>query len=106
MFTSVLTRKYQRWTVTARNIGHSRAIRILHDSPGFEIDDEKLLQGVLLFMEKNAKVTDVDDQLHAIWSVSLSWCTYWPLIVSSAVKGFVLFFTMLGVYFFTVKGVL
>ena len=42
-------------------------------------------------MEKKAKSTEVDDQLHAIWSVSLSQLTYWLLMISSAVKGFVLF---------------
>ena len=42
-------------------------------------------------MEKKAKATHVDDQLHAIWSVSQSRCTYWPLIVSSALKGIVWF---------------
>ena len=42
-------------------------------------------------MEKKAKSTEVGNQLHAIWSVSLSQRTDWPLIVSSAVKGFVLF---------------
>ena len=34
---------------------------------------------------------DVDDQLHAIWSVSLSQCIYLPLMVGFVVKGFVLF---------------
>ena len=42
-------------------------------------------------MEKKAKSNEVDDQLHAIWSVLLSQHTYWPLMVSSAVKGSVLF---------------
>ena len=37
-------------------------------------------------MKKRAKSNEVDDQLHAIWSVSLCQCTYWPLIVGSAVK--------------------
>ena len=69
---------------------------IFHDSPGFETGDERQLQEVLSFMEKKAKSTEVDDQLHAIWSVSLSQPTYWPLTVSSAVKGFVLFWTRLG----------
>ena len=45
---------------------------IFHDSPGFETGDKKQLQEVLSFIEKKAKSTDVDDQLHAIWSVSLS----------------------------------
>ena len=31
-------------------------------------------------MEEKAKSTDVDDQLHAIWSVSLSQRTYWTLM--------------------------
>ena len=43
---------------------------IFHDSPGFETGDERQLQKVLSFLEKKAKSTDVDDQLHAIWSVS------------------------------------
>ena len=64
---------------------------IFHDSPGFESGDEKQLQEVLSFIEKKAKSTEVDNQLHAIWSVSLSQRTYRPLTVSSAVKGFVLF---------------
>ena len=71
---------------------------IFHDSPGFETGDAKQLQEVLSFMEKKANATDVGDQLHAIWSVSLSRRTYWPLIVSSAVEGFALFWTMLGLY--------
>ena len=45
---------------------------IFHDSPGFETGDETQLQEVLSFMEEKAKSTDVEDQLHAIWSVSLS----------------------------------
>ena len=49
---------------------------IFHDSPGFETGDEKQLQEVQLFLEEKAKSTDVDDQLHAIWSVSLSPCTH------------------------------
>ena len=49
---------------------------IFHDSPGFETGDEKQLQEVLSFMEKKSKSTEVGDQLHAIWSVSLSQCTY------------------------------
>jgi hypothetical protein len=64
---------------------------IFHDSPGFETGDKKQLQEVLSFLEEKAKSTDVDDQLHAIWSVSLSQLIYRPLMVSSAVKGFVLF---------------
>ena len=64
---------------------------IFHDSPGFESGDKKQLQEVLSFIEEKAKSNDVDNQLHVIWSVSLSQCTYWPLMVSSAVKGFVLF---------------
>ena len=64
---------------------------IFHDSPGFETGDEKQLHEVLSFMEKKAKSNDVNDQLHAIWSVSLSQGAYWLLMVSSAVKGFVLF---------------
>ena len=59
---------------------------IFHDSPGFETGDEKQLQEVLSFMEEKAKARNVDDQLHAIWSVSLSHHTYWTLMFSSAVK--------------------
>jgi hypothetical protein len=64
---------------------------IFHDSPGFETGDKKQLQAVLSFLDEKAKSTDVDDQLHAIWSVFryLSCSTYWPLMVSSVVKGFV-----------------
>ena len=72
---------------------------IFHDSPGFETGDEKQLQEVLSFMEEKAKSTDVDNQLHAIWSVLLSQRTYWLLMINSAVKGFVLFWTMLGLYY-------
>jgi hypothetical protein len=64
---------------------------VFHDSPGFETGDKKQLQEVLSFMEEKAKSREVDDQLHAIWLVSLSQRTYWPLMVKSAVKGFVLF---------------
>ena len=42
---------------------------IFHDSPGFETGDEKQLQEVLSFMEKNAKVTAIDEELYGIWSV-------------------------------------
>ena len=71
---------------------------IFHESPGFETGDENQLQEVRLFMEKKAKANDLDDQLHAIWSISLSRRTYWPLMVSSVVKGFFWFWTMLGLY--------
>ena len=64
---------------------------IFHDSPGFETGDANQLQEVLSFMDEKSKSTDVDDQLHAIWSVSLSQRTYLPLMVNSLVKGFVLF---------------
>ena len=64
---------------------------IFHDSPGFETGDKKQLEDVLSFLEKKAKSTDVDDQLHAIWSVSLSQLIYQPLMGGSSVKGFVLF---------------
>ena len=64
---------------------------VFHDSPGFEAGDANQLQEVLSFMEEKSKSTDVDDQLHAIWSVSLSQRIYWPLMVDSLVKGFVLF---------------
>ena len=49
---------------------------IFHDSPGFEAGDKRQLQEVLSFLEERAKSTEVDDQLHAIWSVSLSQRTY------------------------------
>ena len=65
---------------------------IFHDSPGFEAGDEKQLQDVLSFMKMKAKSKEVDDQLHAIWSVSLlSRSTYYPLMISSVMKGFVSF---------------
>ena len=59
---------------------------IFHDSPGFETGDERQLQDVFSFLEEKAKSGEVDDQLHAIWSVSPSQLIYRPLIVSSAVK--------------------
>ena len=59
---------------------------IFHDSPGFETGDKNQLQEVLSFLEEKAKSAEVDDQLHAIWSVSLSQLIYRPLMVSSAVK--------------------
>ncbi|KAF8812098.1 hypothetical protein BYT27DRAFT_7183101 [Phlegmacium glaucopus] len=40
---------------------------IFHDSPGFESGDENQLKEVQSFIEKRAKSTDVEDQLHAIW---------------------------------------
>ena len=64
---------------------------IFHDSPGFETGDKKQLQEVLSFIEKKARSNNVNDQLHAIWSVLLSQRTYQPLMDSSAVKGSVLF---------------
>ena len=64
---------------------------IFHDSPGFETGDKKQLQEVLSFLEEKAKSTDVDNQLHAIWSVSLSQLIYRLLMGGSALKGFVLF---------------
>ena len=64
---------------------------IFHDSPGFETGDKKQLQEVLSFLEKKAKSTEVDDQLHAIWSVSLSQYIYLPLMVCSVAKGSVSF---------------
>ena len=63
---------------------------IFHYSPDFETGDKKGLQKVLSFLEEKAKSKEVDDQLHAIWSVSLSQRTNWPLMISSAMKGFVL----------------
>ena len=50
-------------------------------------------------MEEKAKSTEVDDQLHAIWSVSISQFAYSPLMVNSAAKGSALFLTMLGLYY-------
>ena len=64
---------------------------IFHDSPGFETGDKKQLQEVLSFLEEKAKSTDVDNQLRAIWSVSLSQLIYRLLMGGSALKGFVLF---------------
>ena len=63
---------------------------IFHDSPGFETGDERQLQEVLSFLEKKAESTEVGDQLHAIWSVSISAYTQ-SLIFGSSVKGFVSF---------------
>ncbi|KAI9433701.1 hypothetical protein H4582DRAFT_2185552, partial [Lactarius indigo] len=40
---------------------------IFHDSPGFETGDESQLKKVQSFIEKRARATEVDDQLHAIW---------------------------------------
>ena len=54
---------------------------IFHDSPGFETGDKKQLQEVLSFLEERSKSTEVDDQLHAIWSVSLSQLIYRLLMV-------------------------
>ena len=54
---------------------------VFHDSPGFETGDEKQLQEVLSFMKKKANSTEVNNQLHAIWSVLLSRRTYYPLMV-------------------------
>ena len=71
---------------------------VFHDSPGFETGDKEQLQEVLSFLEEKAKSKEVGDQLHAIWSVPLSQRTYWPLMVSSAVIGFVLFWIMLALY--------
>jgi hypothetical protein len=93
MSTSVLTLVYQRGI---HDINRPFAFKsnpgfIFHDSPGFEAGDEKQLQEVLLFLKKKAKSNEAGDQLHAIWSVLLSRRTYWPLMVSSVVKGFVLF---------------
>ena len=44
--------------------------------------DQRQLQEVLSFLEERAKSTEVDDQLHAIWWVSLSYRTYSSLMVS------------------------
>ena len=40
---------------------------IFHDSPGFEAGDEAQLKKVQSFIDKRAKATEVDEQLHAIW---------------------------------------
>ncbi|KAH9162500.1 era-like GTP-binding protein [Lactarius sanguifluus] len=40
---------------------------IFHDSPGFETGDESQLKKVQSFIEKRARSTEVDHQLHAIW---------------------------------------
>ncbi|KAG6871990.1 hypothetical protein C0995_014089 [Termitomyces sp. Mi166 len=40
---------------------------IFHDSPGFETGDESQLKKVQNFIKERAKVTDVQEQLHAIW---------------------------------------
>ncbi|KAI9433695.1 GTP-binding protein, partial [Lactarius indigo] len=40
---------------------------IFHDSPGIEAGDESQLKEVQSFIEKRARATEVDDQLHAIW---------------------------------------
>ena len=64
---------------------------IFHDSPGFETGDKKQLEDVLSFLEERAKSTDVDNQSHAIWSVSLSQLIYQALMGGSSVKGFVSF---------------
>ena len=82
----------------ARDTWYRLAIRIQEQPrihlPWFETGNEKQLQEVLSFMEKKAK------SLHAqaIWSVSLSQRAYCPLMISFAVKGFVLFWTVLGLY--------
>ena len=82
--TACLTLPIQR---AIHNIHRSFAFKsnpgfIFHDSPGFETGDERQLWEVLSFIEKRAKSNEVDDQLHAIWSVSQSQRTYWPLIIS------------------------
>jgi hypothetical protein len=40
---------------------------IFHDSPGFETGDKSQLEKVQSFIEKCARSTEVDNQLHAIW---------------------------------------
>ena len=59
---------------------------IFHDSPGFEAGDEKQLQDVMSLLEEKAKSAEVDDQLHAIWSVSVCQLIYRLLMIDSAVK--------------------
>jgi hypothetical protein len=68
---------------------HSRATRDL--SFTIPLDLRRATEESLAVYKKNAIWNEVDDQLHAIWSVSLSRRTFWLLIVSSGVKGFVLF---------------
>ncbi|KAG6895739.1 hypothetical protein C0992_012908 [Termitomyces sp. T32_za158] len=40
---------------------------IFHDSIGFEAGDESMLKTVQDFIEKHAKATETNEQLHAIW---------------------------------------
>jgi hypothetical protein len=44
---------------------------IFHVSPGFESGDEKQLKEVQSFIEQRGKATNAEEQLHAIWLVSL-----------------------------------
>ncbi|KAG6806264.1 hypothetical protein H0H87_002955, partial [Tephrocybe sp. NHM501043] len=53
---------------------------IFHDSPGFETGDEDQLKKVQEFIQKRAKATNVDDQLHAIWCLSLVLPCMWHLL--------------------------
>ncbi|KAI9438037.1 hypothetical protein H4582DRAFT_230822 [Lactarius indigo] len=45
---------------------------IFHCPSGFETGDENHLKRVQSFIEERASATEVDDQLHAIWSLLLS----------------------------------
>ncbi|TFK69254.1 hypothetical protein BDN72DRAFT_768221 [Pluteus cervinus] len=42
---------------------------LFHDSAGFEAGGEKELKDVQAFIAERAKANEVEDQLHAIWSV-------------------------------------
>jgi len=42
---------------------------IFHDSPGFEAGDKTQLEQVQAFIAERARSTEVNDQLHAIWSI-------------------------------------
>jgi len=42
---------------------------IFHDSPGLEAGDESQINQIKDFIAERAKSTEVNDQLHAIWSV-------------------------------------
>ena len=53
---------------------------IFHDSPGFESGDWSQMQEIQSFIETKAKSTQVDDQLHAIWSISQSSLYILPLM--------------------------
>ena len=64
---------------------------VFHDSPGFETGDKTQLLEVQSFIEEKSRSKEVDDQLHAIWSVRNISYILTTLMVSSEVKGFALF---------------